>query len=161
MKKLIVTTIILCSPMFAYAEKCATSTDAEQIEETREIKTDVPKHLEGATITIRLADGRESTVPAEKFKVVPRLQQFLITKTKQQTTTMCSADKNRLSVLAGKGPKNGLDVDKSQAPNKVSVENEYGGVGGLQYQRLVTDRVSVGAQVQTNESVLLGIGIEF
>jgi hypothetical protein len=160
MKKFIAI-IMFCSPLFAHAEKCATSTDAEQVEETREIKTDVPKHLEGATITIRLADGRESTVPAEKFKVVPRLQQFLITKTKQQTTTMCSADKNRLSVLAGKGPKNGLDVDKSQSPNKVTVESEYGGVGGLQYQRLVTDRISVGAQVQTNDSVLLGVGFEF
>jgi hypothetical protein len=147
--------------MLAHAEKCETSKGAEHMVEVKEIKTDVPKHLVGATICVKQADGRESCVPAEKFKVVPRLQQFVITRTKQQSITMCYADKNRLSLLAGKGPKNSLSVDKSQAPDKVSVENEYGGVGGLQYQRLVTERVSVGAQVQTNESVLLNIGLEF
>lgn len=157
MKKIIIALILF--PMFALAENCATTTGEEKVEETKEITTDVPNHLKGATIIVRTADGRESSVPAEKFKVVPRNQQFVITKIKQTDKTMCRADKNRISVMAGNGPKEGLD--RSKSTSSVTVESRVGVVGGVQYQRMVTEKVSLGVQGQTNESVLFNIGLDF
>jgi len=161
MKKLIMI-LALISPLSTYAvEKCLTDTGAVVTEEQLEIKTDVPKFLEGAVIIVRTADGRESTVPAEKFKVVPRKQQFITTKTKQLEKTVCSAEqnKNRVALLGGQGPKGGFD--KSATATTVTVESRVGVIGGLQYQRLVTDRISVGAQLQDNKSALLSVGLDF
>ena len=143
----------------AFAIDCDTTSNAEEVSETREITTDVPNHLKGATIIVRTADGRESSVPAEKFKVVPRVQQFIITKTKQLDKTVCTPEKNRISLLAGKGPQEGLN--RTKTATSVTIETDVGAIGGLQYQRLVTDKISLGIQGQTNESVLVNIGLEF
>ena len=144
------------------SDDCETTKSAEQAEETLEIKTDVPKWLEGATITIRQADGKESTVPAEKFKVVPRKQQFIVTKTKQSQVTMCKAEqkKNRISVLGGAGPSGNLKAT-TLSPSKAQVETGPGAVGGLQYQRKLGETFNAGAQVQTNGTGLLSIGVDF
>ena len=169
MKKLIAI-CVLCSPMFAYAaETCSTSSGAETVEEQMEIKTDVPKHLKGATICVVQADNKMSCVPAEKFKVVPRKQQFIVSKTKQLDKTSCvsevevlkeaEAKKNRVSLMAGNGPKEGLD--RSSDGTTVTVESKVGAIGGAQYQRLLNDRLSVGAQLQTNKSVLVNVGLDF
>jgi hypothetical protein len=165
--KTFIAILIMVSPMLVFAsETCSTSSGAETVEETKEITTDVPAHLKGATIIVRTADGKETSVPAEKFKVVPRKQQFLVTKTKQTDKTMCSTDpaKNRVSLLAGNGPKEGLD--RSKTATTVTVESRTGAVGGLQYQRLTDLKVlgmplSVGGQLQTNESALVNVGLDF
>lgn len=159
MKNLLVILIGLTLSTPSFALNCEESQNAEEVTETRELKTDVPSHLKGATIIVRTADGRETSVPAEKFKVVPRVQQFLVTKTKQQNNKICTPEKNRISLLAGNGPKEGLD--RSKSGTTVTVESRTGAVGGAQYQRLLTERISVGAQVQTNESVLVNIGLDF
>jgi len=129
------------------------------VKETREIKTDVPNHLKGATITVRLADGKESTVPAEKFKVVPRLQQFIVTKTNQLSKKYCTPGKNRVSVMAGRGPREGLK--RTVTASKVVVESDVGGMVGAQYQRLINKDISLGIQGQSNETVLINIGLDF
>lgn len=157
-----ITILILSLPVLAVAsENCFTTMGNETVEEQMEIKTDVPKYLEGATIIVRMKDGKETSVPAEKFKVVPRRQQFIVTKTKQIDKLMCSAEanKNRVSLLAGEGPTGKLD--RSRSSDTVSVEENHGAVGGAQYQRLITERVSVGAQVQSNETVLVNVGLDF
>lgn len=158
MKKIIIATMMIF-PMFVQAENCSTTSGEEKVEETKEITTDVPNYLKGATIIVRTADGRESSVPAELFKVVPRKQQFIVTKTKQTDKTMCRPDKNRVSVMAGNGPKEGLD--RSKSGTTVTVESRVGAVGGLQYQRMITEKVSLGVQGQTNESVMFNIGLDF
>jgi len=145
-----------------FAEECTTTSSADEIKEQLEIKTDVPKHLEGAKIIVRLADGRESEVPAEKFKVVPRKQQFITTRVQSSTIMACNKlDKNRVSALIGRGAKNGLG--RSSTNNGVTeVESNVGAVGGVQYQRVITkDGLSVGAQVQTNRTGSLMLGIDF
>ena len=161
MKALIII-MMLCSPMFVVAaENCSTQSGEEQVLEQMEIKTDVPKFLEGASICVKLADGKESCVPAEKFKVVARKQQFIVTKTSQKDVTTCSAEKerNRISLLGGSGPKKGLDVTRSAT--QVTIESQSGFVGGLQYQRLITDKVFIGGQIQSNDSALVNIGLDF
>lgn len=150
----------------AHAEiTCNQSVTQDEVKEQLEIKTDVPSHLVGATICVKQSDGRESCVPAEKFKVVPRQQQFIVTKVQQNTETSClmkDAKQHRISGLIGKGPKNQVSVDSSNAPNEVSISNRYGTIGGIQYQYKFEDsNWSVPVQLQTNESALIGVGYDF
>ena len=146
-------------------ETCSTDVGAETTQEQLEIKTDVPSHLKGATIIIRTADSKESSVPAEKFKVVPRKQQFIVTKTKQESKTTCSVEtikpnrKNRVSLLAGNGPAEGLD--RTVTPDKVTIESRTGAMVGAQLQHLFTERVSGAVQLQTNQTGAIGIGYDF
>ena len=154
--KAFITYLILFLLSAAAMADCTTT--SEEVAAQQEITTDVPAHLKGATITVRLADGRESSVPAEQYKVVPRKQQFLVSRYVQRET--CSnALKNRVSVLGGAGPSNRLKV--KQTGSTVEVSTATGAVGGLQYERNLNDRFSVGAQVQTNESALLLFGVGF
>ena len=170
MKKLTTVFILVAILTFIVTAKadviCNTLILEEEITETKDVNTDVPKFLEGATIIVRLKNGTESSVPAEKFKVVPRKQQFLVSKIKQVDKTSCVAkhdlNRNRLSLAAGNGTKEGLD--RSTDGTTVTVESKTGAVGGAQYQRLLPaldDRLSIGAQVQTNKTLLLNIGLDF
>ncbi len=149
-------------PTAAIAENCKTVSSGSEIKEQLVLSTDVPSHLKGATITVRLADGTESIVPAEKFKVVPRKQQFITTKTMQRNETRCESDpkdKNRISLLAGEGPKEGLT--RTQDGSAVTVESKVGAVGGAQYQRLLTEKLGVGVQVQSNKTALGVLSLDF
>ena len=151
----------LFSKAFA-AESCVTSSQSEGVLETMLITTDIPSHLKGATIIVVQANGKHSSVPAELFKVVPRKQQRVISKVATNTTKLCqtpSEFKNRISLLAGRGTKSGLD--KSSSPTRVDIESRIGAVGGLQYQRLLTEKISVGVQGQTNNTGSLMIGLDF
>lgn len=145
----------------SYAQECKTTKSKDIVLEKLELKTDVPKWLEGATIIVRLADGKESSVPAEKFKVVPRKQQFIVTRMLHETELMCSSprNKNRVSVMGGLGPSGNLKATTSGTT--VSIETGPAAVGGLSYQRLLTDELSVGGQVQTNHTILMQLGWDF
>jgi hypothetical protein len=160
--------IALFASFFAMADDCSTELAEATVQETKEITTDVPKFLLGATVCVKLASGQETCSPAEKFKVVPRKQQFVVTKTKQLEVTSCTqrvkADpkRNRVSFLAGNGTQEGLS--RTTSGNTVTVESNTGAVAGYQYQRLLPyfeDRLSVGVQGQTNKSLLLNVGLEF
>jgi hypothetical protein len=151
---------------FASEPVCTTQTGAEQSTAELEIKTDVPAYLKGATITVTLADGRSSTVPAEKFKVVPRLQQFITTHTESKTTVSCSGGndirRNRVTLLGGRGAQGGLNY--STSGTSASVESKAGLVGGAQYQYVLPilgDRLNIGVQLQTSKAALGAIGIDF
>jgi hypothetical protein len=167
-KYIILFALFLPIVSIAGEERCEDFSSGEQIEEQLEIKTDVPSFLKGATIIVRLANGKESIVSADKFKVVPRKQQFITTKTKQIDTKLCTIEleqqqkelnKNRISALIGSAPGSSLNVTKDA--NSTTIEHGNVTVTGVQYQRLVTDKVSVGGQIQSNESVLVNIGFDF
>ncbi len=162
MKYFIITTIMLISMVSQAELTCDVQVSNEEVSDTLEIKTDVPKFLEGATIIVRLKDGTETSVPAEKFKVVARKQQFVTTATTKSVVHMCndnSSSKNRVSVHAGKGPKGGLN--RSNDGKSVTVESQYGEVGGLQYQYKFDNDLSLSGQVQTNQTGLIGVGYDF
>ena len=40
-------------------------------------------------------------------------------------------------------------------------KGQEGVVGGAQYQRMIEDNLSFGAQIQTNETILFNLGIDF
>ncbi len=63
--------------------------------------------------------------------------------------------KNRISLLGGVGP-----VGLTQ-PSSTEIDLVRGPVGGIMYQRLITDRVSLGIQGQTNSTVLGIVGWDF
>jgi hypothetical protein len=161
MNKLILMMLSLMS-VAVFAVDCDTSRSEEKAEETLEIKTDVPDYLKGATITVKQADGKETVFTAEQFKVVPRKQQFIVTKTRQLEKTTCSEEerKNRFSLLGGGGPKGNLRVTQPNA-GQARIETNAGAVGGAMYQRKLGKVLSVGGQVQTNESVLFSVGVDF
>ena len=160
--KIIILLIVMFITSQSFAAVCRTTNSSDQVTETLLITTDVPSHLKGATITVTKANGETSVVPAEKFKVVPRKQERLISKTLEKETVTCLENtnpKNRVSLLGGYGPKNGLTKDVSS--DKVDIESNTGLNAGLQYQRVVHKDVSVGAQVQSNQAGSLMIGLDF
>lgn len=160
MKYLIALTLFLNLGNIAFAKSCTEEVGEAQVKKQLEISTDVPAHLRGATITIRLADGRESSVPAEKFKVVARKQQFIVTELERSKVTSCVKNRShRVSGLIGHGAQAGLKT--SANGNMVEVESKTGIVGGGQYQYMLNDRLSIGGQYQTNETGSFLLGIDF
>ena len=162
MKNLLIATILMIYPIAALAD-CETQLGNSEVTATKVITTDVPSHLKGATIIVRRADGKETSVPAELFKVVPRKRQEIVLERTQHAKTTCTVDagqlKNRVSLLGGRGTQEGIDVDKSAS--SVSAQSKIGAVGGLMYQRSLSRRFSIGAQVQTNKTALGVIGLDF
>ena len=63
--------------------------------------------------------------------------------------------KNRISLLGGVGP------TKLTQPTPGQVNLVTGAVGGLQYQRSITELFNIGVQVQTNKTILGNVGIDF
>jgi len=154
---------VMLTSLVSYANpECKTDLGEEEVKGQYNIDTKVPSHLKGAMIIVRRADGKESAVPAELFKVVPRKQQFITSKTQQLVKTSCeikNLNRNRISVLGGAGPTG--SVSKSTSGLTTTVDLDKGAIAGAQYQRLVTDELSVGVQVQSNKSGAVTIGIDF
>jgi hypothetical protein len=146
----------------AFASKdCSVTRSNHEVLEEKVITTDVPSHLKGAKIIVKLADGKESEVPAELFKVVPRKKQVIVTKVQNDTVMTCNGEgyKNRISLLAGHGTRSGMR--KSVGTDVAEFETKTGLVGGAQYQRVIKGRLSVGGQVQTNKTGSLMLGLDF
>jgi hypothetical protein len=111
---------------------------------------------------ISLAQAHNCCAP--KIKPKPRCQTKIlyvnkviekpITITKEKIIVKKVPKKNRLSGLAGLGPTR-LNISPTEAAL------ERGVVGGVQYQRMLGDTFSIGVQVQSNESVLGIVGIDF
>jgi hypothetical protein len=124
------------------------------------ISTDVPSHLKGATITVTKADGTSSNVPAEQFKVVPRKQQFITKHTQSGKIVSCEglSAKNRVRLMGGVGP-NGLK--ESRSGTTVTIKSRQSEVFGAGYDRLLTDKFSLGLQGFSNGQGTIGLGIDF
>jgi hypothetical protein len=142
---------------FSHAEECSQAITTE----TKEISAAVPAHLKGGYIVVVMPDG-ETTYhfEANDYKVVPRKKETLVTKETISCKVRSSETRpNRVSILGGQGPTGHLR-SKSDGAN-AEVEAHQGLVLGAQYQRQVNERISIGVQVQDNESALSIIGYEF
>jgi hypothetical protein len=154
--------IIISILMFAsltFAEKECKTVKVETATEVKEITTEVPKFMEGATIVVKLANGKEHLFPVEKYKVVPRARQEVVQRVAEKLMCTPDREKNRLSMGVGHGSQEGLD--STTQGNKVTVESNVGPVMAIQYQRLISDSVSLGVQLQSSETALGFLGIEF
>lgn len=79
-------------------------------------------------------------------------------------TQTASADPNRLSVLGGWGAQKGYTgTSVGAVPEKQRIVSgfETGPVYGIQYQRLLNERVSIGVQGQTNDTLSFVFGVDF
>lgn len=151
MKKLLIATSFLLS-LNVYAQDACV-----EVLETKDINTPTPESLKDATILVKQKDGTVKEMSANEFKVVPRKQQF-ITKSRLDCSKK-EAKKNRLSLVGGFGP-SGV-IGKSVSATSARLEAEAGPHGGLQYQRLLTERFSVGIQGLSNRSGSLLLGLDF
>lgn len=172
MIKYIIILIASLSSVSLAALTCETKKDVKVVEEKKDVNTAVPKNLKGAKIIIKTADGKETEMEADKFKVVPRKQQFVTTKVVEVHSVECSPKvverivekeplKNRVSLHGGMAPQVGLTRSVHNNGNMIEVESNVGPTLGVQYQRLVTERVSLSAEAQTNKTLLLGVGLDF
>lgn len=73
-------------------------------------------------------------------------------------TEKTQGKKNRVRGVAGMGP-NGVSLN--QNASGLTAEENQTLIGGIGYDRMVTDKISVGVQFQSNRSYLLGIGFDF
>ncbi len=140
---------------------CTTSKRQEPVYDILTINTDAPAHLKGATITVTLANGKATTVPAERFKVVPRKQTHTGSKFREVEVVTCTelAKKNRVSLLGGVGPSDRLE--RSSSAGRVDVKSTSQFNAGIQYQRSLSNDISVGGQVQSNKAGALMLGVDF
>lgn len=162
--------LIMMATSVAYSEdnNCSATRSSQEVEEQYDIKTDVPRYLEGATITVTLKDGKSSTVPAEKFKVVPRKQQFITKRTKQTDVLVCKEppQRHRVSVLVGSGSKDGLDRNDNYDVDTAQVKSKVGINAGVQYQyktdlKIFNKPLSFGIQGVSNKTGAGLLGIDF
>lgn len=80
-------------------------------------------------------------------------------------TTTSMADQNQLSVLGGEGAQKGFTgdtrlVDRTGKQGLIS-GFKRGFVGGVQYQRSLSPKLSIGVQAQTNDTYSLLFGVKF
>jgi hypothetical protein len=125
----------------------------------------VPKELVDAEITVKTRDGLVYKFSANHYKVVKRgavksptlvpVPLPIIVKIKESTPKKL----NRFSLMAGIGPSQLLKVTNGDTYKRFAVKREL--LIGLSYGRLLTDELSVGATIISNESVLLNAGFDF
>jgi hypothetical protein len=156
-----------------YAKECSSEQLVSSQVDTMELKTDVPKFLVGATICVKRADGAQSCVPAEKFKVVPRKQQFVVTQVTKNKVTNCSTIVEKIVKEKVENKKNTVytDVRKDHQDLKteyngnksVSIESEKGIVPSINYYRreVFDTPIGAGVGVDTNGTVRGALGIDF
>lgn len=139
---------------------------------TEDVNSLAPKGLEGAVIIVRRADGKETSVPIEKFKVVKRVQQFKTF----QTTEMISCNTNTETIVkemekdnkntvmvGGRRDYTTLDTNVSVDGKKATVSSKKDAVLDLSYLRrkLFDSPIDAGAGVDTNGAVRGIIGLDF
>lgn len=140
MKALIVTLAFLLSSA-AFGHECC-PTKCEQPKPKVITRTKVVEKVVEKPVPV--------IVEQERVKVVPQMIPVKVT----QTVYRKVQKKNRISLLGGTGP---TRVSTTQS----EVRLERGAIVGAQYQRMLGDSLSVGVQVQSNETVLGSVGLDF
>ncbi len=122
---------------------------------------EVPEYLKDGVISVTLKDGKVYHFSSNEYKVVKRgneAEETLESVKLSQERVIEVQKKNRVRVLGGVAP-SGLDT--SSSGNTVSVKNKTEGVAGAGYDRMLTDKISVGGAALTNGTYTLGVGYDF
>lgn len=118
---------------------------------------EIPDYMKDGEIVVTLKDGRKYTFSTNEWKVVRRGS-----KAKEQPARLAETpetNRNRIRVLGGVGPSGGLNI--SSTPSSATISTDSGAVLGVGYDRLINDKLSVGGQIQTNDTVLINVGVDF
>jgi hypothetical protein len=99
----------------------------------------------------------KSTKPKVKpAPPVPQVVEKTVTVEKTVFVEKKTYQKNRVTLLAGEGPRNGMET--YNYGSTLETRSRVGAIGGLEYQYSFTQHWSAALQVQTNPSGLIGIG---
>lgn len=149
------------------AQECSEQVSTQVNPVKYQVNKNLPKYLQGATITVRLANGKETTVPAERFMVVPRQQQFVVGQAVNTSKTLTCKAKSRKNSIMVDARRDFTGVSKSSSSTansqtlKVSTEKAL--VPGLNYYRreVLDSHLGLGAGVDANGTLKALIGLDF
>jgi hypothetical protein len=133
------------------------------VKDVKNIKTQTPEFLQDALITIILKNGSMVQMSANEYMVVPRQQTVDVNKEIVTCNDPAPAKKysSRVSLLGGYGAQEGLKRANGDNPGEATVESRVGIVGGVMGQQMLTERLSIGVQLQTNKTGLGVIGLDW
>lgn len=164
MKYIILTAIILFNLQYVKAQTCAESTKVVEQDVVYAVNTDIPKHLKGAKITVTTADGKTSTVPAERYMVVPRVQKTVVGQNKlvlQRTTCSKKAPPDKLTLFVD-AKKEYTGVSKDAGANIASISSNKAIVPSINlYKNSLIGPLGIGAGIDSNSHGKFMIGIDF
>lgn len=129
---------------------------------------EMPKFLEGATVTVKLKNGKTHVYKAEDMAVVKRSNLSINSGAMQQASNIVQKvkdkelvenNRNRVYVLLGSGL-NG-DLNSKTNGSKYKISHDKGTVLGFGYQYKFTNDYNLGMQVQDNGTTSLSIGMDF
>jgi hypothetical protein len=129
---------------------------------------EMPKYLEGATVTVTLKNGKKYNFKSEEYAVVTRnsMGELAVVKTqlvgvakKIERKELVKNKKNRVFGLVGRGHTGRLN--SSTDGDNYSVSHETGTVFGVGYQRKVNDDFNLGIIIQNNQTTSFSLGKDF
>lgn len=158
----------LLATMTVNAEQtCNENVATSKQDVTYAVNKDIPKHLIGATITVTLADGSTSSVPAEKFMIVPRKQYTVVAEQVNTTKTLTckvAGKKNNVSIGLRKDVV-GLDKSTNAIPNGIQakVKEDKDIVPSINYYRreVIGGAVGFGVGIDKNGTPSASVGLDF
>lgn len=124
-----------------------------------------PEYMKGGTITVTLKDGKTYTYSTDEYAVVKRGPKSVesekpaaVALEKAPEQSVQAAHQNILSLGLVRS-KRGLRV--SETASTVEVENKKEIGVSVQYQRLISDDLYLGGQIDTNQGVGINLGVGF
>lgn len=124
------------------------------------VVNEAPKPFKDSDIQRKLKNGKTQKFDGDKYMIVRR-RKYTKKKEVKKAPVKAESHRNRVSVLAGQSPSGNLDCNTTRCRTEREMHL------GLQYMRDFNDSTEDGLsvhgliQVQTNESVYLGIGVGF
>lgn len=164
MKNLLIAVLVYTAAIsLAKADDCLTTYKEISQDIVYKVNKEQPNHLKGAVIIVRLADGRESSVPAEKFMVVRRVQKTIVGQNKLLSTKLtCNKDTKKNIVYVGAKREAG-DVEVKTQNKTAQVDTLKTLTPSLNYMRrkILNSDLNLGAGVDKNGQVSGTIGLDF
>jgi hypothetical protein len=127
----------------------------------------VPELLKDSKIVTTLKSGKQVSFDGNEWMVVRRkapkkLEEKLVLLPAQESSSPIhkqpAQKMNRARLIGGVGPRG---FDSTTKANYVEINSKSGVIGGVGYDRLLNEAVSVGGQVLSNGTMALSLGLDF
>lgn len=160
--KFLIMFLMLTSVSFANELSCGETKTISSLEkEEMDVNTEVPKHLLGAKIILKKADGTEEVLKAEDFMVVKRKHKRPVYKEKIATSSLkCKTDSVK-NIVSLKGVRSYANPESKLEANKGTLSIERETTLGAQYQRNIGKNVFLGVEGDLNRGAGVMIGLGF
>jgi hypothetical protein len=127
----------------------------------------IPELLKDSKIVTTLKNGKQVSFDGNEWMVVRRkapkkLEEKLVLLPSDQSAAQVrkqpAQKMNRARLIGGIGPKG---FDSTAKANYVEINSKSGVIGGVGYDRLLNEAVSIGGQVLSNGTMALSLGLDF